>query len=66
MFREVHPFRGFGLSVDLPALASLDAWAAALAGGSAVALFWLKAGMLPTLLASCAAGMLLYYAGALG
>ncbi len=66
MFRTVHPFRGFGLSFDMPVLASLDPWALALAVAAALALFWLKAGMIATLAASCAAGILLHFAGVVG
>jgi chromate transporter len=65
MFREVHLFRGFGFTFALPVAESLDPWALALAVAAGVILFWLKAGMIATLAASCAAGVLLFVAGAL-
>lgn len=65
IFREVRPFRAWPLAFDLPTLASIDPWAALLAAGAAVALLRLKAGMLPTLLGSCAAGLSLHAAGLL-
>lgn len=64
MFRAVHPIRAFGLSFDMPVPASLDPWAFVLALGAAVMLFWLRIGLVPTLAASCSAGMLLFLIGA--
>ncbi|MEZ5788454.1 MAG: chromate efflux transporter [Xanthobacteraceae bacterium] len=64
MFREVQPFRGYGLAFDMPVPASLDPWAFVLALGAAVILFWLRAGLIVTLAASCVGGMLLFLAGA--
>ncbi len=64
MFRVVYSVRAFGFSFDMPMPASLDPWAFVLALGAAVALFWLRAGLIPTLAASCVAGMLLFLAGA--
>jgi chromate transporter len=64
MFREVYSVRAFGFSFDMPVPASLDPWAFVLALGAAAALFWLRAGLIPTLAASCVAGTLLFLAGA--
>jgi chromate transporter len=55
--------RGYGLSFDAPALASVNLWALALALAAMIAVFRFKAGMLPTLAASSIAGVLLYAAG---
>jgi chromate transporter len=63
VFRASHHLAGFGLNVDAPVLTSLDPWSLLLALGAAVAIFRFKAGMIPTLAASCAAGILLYAAG---
>lgn len=65
LFREVIHVRQFGLSFDAPALGSVNAWAMVLALGSAIAIFRFKAGMLSTLGAACAAGVLLHWAGAI-
>ena len=65
LFRRVVAVRGYGLSFDAPALASVDVWAAALALGAAVAIFRFKAGMLQTLAACAAAGVALHLSGAL-
>ena len=54
---------GLGLSFDAPAPASLDVWSLILALGAAIAIFRFKAGMIPTLAASCAAGIALYAVG---
>jgi chromate transporter len=65
LFREVIPVRQFGLSFDAPAVASVNAWALVLALGAALAIFRFKAGMLQTLGGACAAGVMLYLAGAI-
>ena len=51
------------LSFDAPVLASLDVWSLILALGAAIAIFRFKVGMIPTLLACSAAGVLLHFAG---
>jgi chromate transporter len=66
LFRQTIPVRTFPLSFDAPNLWSVDAWALALSVAAAVAIFRLKAGMIPTLAASCAAGIVLYLGGAIG
>jgi chromate transporter len=65
LFREVTHVQRFGLSFDAPMPASVNAWALVLAIGAALAIFRFKAGMLPTLAASCAAGVALYLVGAI-
>jgi chromate transporter len=64
LFREVRPVHGYGLSFDMPVLASADPWALALAVAAAIAIFRFKVGMIPTLAACCCAGIVLYLVGA--
>ena len=63
-FRETRPVRAWGLAFDAPVPASLDPWALALSVAALVAIFRFKAGMIPTLLACAAAGIVLHAAGA--
>jgi chromate transporter len=65
VFRETKPFKGLGFSVDAPVLSSLDPWALALSLAAVVAIFRFKAGMIPTLLACSAIGVMLYLGGAI-
>jgi chromate transporter len=65
VFRETVPVRAFPLAFDAPRLASVDWYALALTIAAAVAIFRFKIGMLPTLAGCCAAGMILFLAGAL-
>jgi chromate transporter len=65
LFREVVQIQRLGLSFDAPVPTSVNAWAAVLAAAAAIAIFRFKAGMLQTLAASCAAGVALYFAGAI-
>ncbi|SED97400.1 chromate transporter [Rhizobiales bacterium GAS188] len=65
IFHETKPFTGFGLSVDAPILASVDAWALALSVAAVVAIFRFRAGMIQTLFACSAVGVLLYLGGAI-
>jgi chromate transporter len=46
-------------------MTSVDPWALVLAIAAAVAIFRFKLGMITTLGACCAAGMVLYFVGAL-
>ena len=57
--------RGLGLSFDAPVLTSVNVWALLLAAAAAIAIFRLKIGMLQALGAACAAGVVLYLAGAI-
>jgi len=63
-FLEIRPIRAFGLSFDVPVPASLDPWALVLSAAAVVAIFRFKTGMIPTLLACAAVGVMLYFAGA--
>ncbi len=63
-FREARPLRALGLGFDAPVPASLDPWALALSAAAIVAIFHFRAGMIPTLLACAAAGVVLHLAGA--
>jgi chromate transporter len=63
-FRDGVPVRAMGLSFDAPVPTSLDPWALALSVAAIVAIFRFKAGMIPTLLACAAAGIVLHFAGA--
>ncbi|MFL5254320.1 MAG: chromate efflux transporter [Rhodopila sp.] len=62
-FREARPVRGFGLSFDAPVPLSLDLWALALSAAAVFAIFRFKAGMISTLLACSAAGIVLHVIG---
>ena len=64
-FHEVRHLRGFGLSFDVPALPSIDPWALLLSAAAMVAIFRFKAGMIQTLLACSAGGIVLYLVGAI-
>jgi chromate transporter len=66
VFHQTMPVRAFPLSFDAPVLASVDIWALALSVAAALAIFRFKVGMIPTLAASCVAGIALYFAGAIG
>jgi chromate transporter len=64
LFREVfQPVPGFAL--ELPVLASVNAWALAFSLAAIVALFRFKVGMIPMLLVSALAGVVVYLAGGL-
>jgi len=62
-FREARPVRALGVSFDAPLPASLDPWALALSATALVAIFRFKAGMIPTLLACAAGGVVLHFMG---
>jgi chromate transporter len=64
LFRATSHVEGFGLSFDAPALASVNPWALALTIAAVIAVFRLKAGMLPTLAGCSFAGVALYLLGA--
>ena len=65
LFRETVPVHGFGLAFDAPKLTSVDPWALLLSIAAAVAIFRFKVGMITTLGACCAAGMILFFLGAI-
>jgi chromate transporter len=64
LFREVVPVQGFGFSLELPVLSSVNVWALLLSLAAIVAMFRFQVGMITTLAACSAAGVLLYLAGA--
>jgi chromate transporter len=63
IFREVRPVQGYGFSFDLPVLTSVDLWALALSAAAMIAIFRFNVGMIPTLLACSAAGVVLHLIG---
>jgi chromate transporter len=63
IFHDVTPIRSYGLSFDMPVLASVDPWALALSLAAIIAIFWFKAGMIPTLAACCCIGIALHLVG---
>ena len=65
IFREVTPIRAYGLSFDVPVLASANIWALTLSVAAVLAIFCLKIGMIWTLAGACIAGIVLFVAGAL-
>ena len=64
LLRNTTPVRAFPLSFDAPDVASVDAWALALSLAAAIAIFRFRVGMIPTLAACCAAGVVLFLLGA--
>lgn len=66
LFREVRPFRAYGVGFDAPVLSSVDPWALALSLAAALAIVRFKIGMIPVLAACSAGGLLLYLAGVVG
>jgi chromate transporter len=63
VFRAALHVVAFGASFDAPIPASLDLWSLVIALGAAIAIFRFKAGMIPTLAASCATGVVLHEFG---
>jgi chromate transporter len=63
-FRETWSVRALGVGFDAPVLTSIDPWAVALSAAAVIAVFRFKAGMIPTLLACSAAGIVLHFVGA--
>ncbi len=66
LFRDVREIRFAGLVFEAPMVASLYIPALVLAAAAAIAVFRFKAGMIPTLAATSAAGVLLYLSGVIG
>src|SRR5437899_7873316 len=62
-FRETVPIRGYGISFDLPVMASVTPWALALSLAALVAIFRFKAGTMQVLAACSAVGVALYLLG---
>ena len=65
IFRVVAPLHGYGLAFDFPVPESVDPWALALSLAAIIAIFRFKVGMITTLLACSAIGIVLHLAGAL-
>jgi chromate transporter len=65
IFRQTTPVRAFPIAFDAPVFASVDPWALVLAIAAAIAIFQFKVGMIQTLAACCASGIVLYLMGAL-
>jgi chromate transporter len=65
IFGATVPVRAWPFAFDAPVLSSLDPWALGLSLAAAVAIFWFKAGMIPTLVSCCAAGAVLHLTGAI-
>ena len=63
LFHAAAAVATFGIHFDAPILASIDPLALCLALGAAVAIFRIKVGMLPTLVACCVAGIFLQASG---
>ncbi len=64
LFRTTIPVRTAPFSFDAPNLASVDPWALALSVAAAIAIFRFNVGMITTLAACCAAGVVLHLLGA--
>jgi chromate transporter len=62
LFAKLTPVHWLGLSVDVPVLSSLDIPSAALSVAAAIAIFRFKIGMIPVLLVSSLAGVVLFLA----
>jgi chromate transporter len=65
IFREVTPVHGYGFAFDRPVFTSVDPWALALSAAAIIAIFRFKIGMITTLLACSAIGIVLHLAGVL-
>jgi chromate transporter len=60
-FHEAHSLQFGLLSFDAPVVSSVDPWALALSAAAILAIFRFRAGMIPTLLACSAIGVLLHF-----
>jgi chromate transporter len=63
VFRQLTPVRAYGLKFDLPIPGSVDPWALALSAAAIVAILRFRMGMIPTLIACTAAGVVLHLVG---
>jgi chromate transporter len=66
LFRDTVPVAAGRLHFDAPVLASIDPRTTALAVGAALAVFWLRANVIVTLLATAVAGIVLHLLGLVG
>ena len=62
LFAKLTPVHWLGLSVDVPVFSSIDIPSAVLSVAAAIAIFRFKLGMIPVLLASSLAGVVLFLA----
>jgi chromate transporter len=62
-FRAAWHLKGFGFSFDVPVIGTFEPWTILLSVAAMIAIFRFKAGMIPTLLACSAAGVLLHLTG---
>ena len=62
LFGEVRQVEGFGMSLDMPVLATIDPAAVILTLAALVAVFRFRVGMIPVLAACSAAGVLYFLA----
>jgi chromate transporter len=65
IFGATTPVTAWPLAFDAPVLSSLDPWALGLSVAAAVAIFWIKLGIIPTLALCCGAGVILHLLGAI-
>jgi chromate transporter len=65
VFAEVRPVQWGPLAFEAPVLSSVRVWALLLSVAAIVAMFRFKVGMIPTLVACSAAGVMLYLVGAI-
>jgi chromate transporter len=65
-FRDSEHVQGFGFSFDAPVLARIEPWAVVLSLGAMIAIFRFEAGMIQTLLACSAVGIVLHLVGFIG
>jgi chromate transporter len=62
-FREAWHLRSFEFSFDVPVIGTFEPWTILFSVAAMIPIFRFKAGMIPTLLACSAAGVLLHLAG---
>jgi chromate transporter len=65
VFHQVTPVHGYGFNFDMPVFSSADPWALALSVAAMIAIFRFKVGMITTLIACSAIGIILHFAGLL-
>jgi chromate transporter len=63
-FRQAEHVHSFGFSFDMPILSTVEPWAVLLSIAAMIAIFRFKVGMIQTLVACSAVGLLLYLVGA--
>jgi chromate transporter len=66
LFGQVDEQHVYGVVLQVPALGTLNVASLVLSIAALIAIFWFKAGMIQTLLACSAAGIILYFAGVIG